>query len=58
MKAALLGLGRMGLRHLEVLRGLKLDVVGASDVQEHGAGEGGGGLRRSQRTRCSPMRAR
>jgi predicted dehydrogenase len=34
MKTALLGLGRMGLRHLEVLRGLKLDVVGASDLQE------------------------
>ena len=34
MKAGLLGLGRMGLRHLEVLRGLKLDVVGASDMAE------------------------
>jgi predicted dehydrogenase len=34
MKAGLLGLGRMGLRHLEVLRSLKLDVVGASDLQE------------------------
>lgn len=34
MKAGLLGLGRMGLRHLEVLRGLNLDVVGASDLQE------------------------
>lgn len=34
MKAALLGLGRMGLRHLEVLRALKLDVIGASDLQE------------------------
>lgn len=34
MKAGLLGLGRMGLRHLEVLRSLNLDVVGASDLQE------------------------
>ena len=34
MKAALIGLGRMGLRHLQVLRELGLDVIGASDVQE------------------------
>src|SRR5262249_12575893 len=34
VKAALVGLGRMGLRHLQVLKDLNLDVVGASDVQE------------------------
>lgn len=34
MRAGLLGLGRMGLRHLEVLRALKLDVVGVADLQE------------------------
>lgn len=31
MKALLVGLGRMGLRHLEVLRALDIDVVGAID---------------------------
>lgn len=31
MKAALIGLGRMGLRHLDNLLALKLDVVGVSD---------------------------
>lgn len=31
MKTALIGLGRMGLRHLSVLRSLGLDVVGAAD---------------------------
>ncbi|HEY0236525.1 MAG TPA: Gfo/Idh/MocA family oxidoreductase [Afipia sp.] len=31
MNAALIGLGRMGLRHLEVLNSLHLDVVSASD---------------------------
>ena len=41
MKAGLLGLGRMGLRHLEVLRALKLDVVGASDVQESARAKAG-----------------
>jgi predicted dehydrogenase len=34
VKAALVGLGRMGLRHLQVLRELGLDLVGACDVQE------------------------
>ena len=34
MKAALVGLGRMGLRHLAVLRDLGLDVVGTADLQE------------------------
>ena len=33
-KAAIAGLGRMGLRHLEVLRDLGLQVVGAADTQE------------------------
>ncbi|KAA0577863.1 Gfo/Idh/MocA family oxidoreductase [Azospirillum sp. B21] len=31
MKAAIIGLGRMGLRHVAVARGLGLDVVGAAD---------------------------
>lgn len=31
MKSALIGLGRMGLRHLSVLQSLGLDVVGAAD---------------------------
>ncbi len=31
MKSALIGLGRMGLRHLDNLLALKLDVVGVSD---------------------------
>ncbi len=34
MKAALIGLGRMGLRHLQVLKDLNIDVVGAADMQE------------------------
>lgn len=34
MKAALVGLGRMGLRHLDVLRGHGLEVVGAADRSE------------------------
>jgi predicted dehydrogenase len=34
MKAALIGLGRMGLRHLENLLALQLDVVGLSDPFE------------------------
>lgn len=33
MKAAVIGLGRMGLRHLQVLRDLRLPIVGASDMQ-------------------------
>ena len=32
MKTALVGLGRMGFRHLQVLRELMLDVVGVCDV--------------------------
>lgn len=32
MNTALIGLGRMGLRHYEVLQRLKLDVVGAADL--------------------------
>jgi predicted dehydrogenase len=39
VKAALIGLGRMGLRHLQVLRELGLDVVGASDAQEAARGK-------------------
>lgn len=34
MKAALIGLGRMGLRHLQVLKELELDVVGVCDLFE------------------------
>jgi len=34
MKVAIVGLGRMGLRHLQVLKDLKLDVVGAFDLQD------------------------
>ncbi|MGM4906790.1 Gfo/Idh/MocA family protein [Tardiphaga sp. 866_E4_N2_1] len=34
MKTALVGLGRMGLRHLEVLRAVGVDVVGVSDMNE------------------------
>jgi len=34
MKAAIVGLGRMGLRHVQVLQDLKLDVAGAFDMQE------------------------
>lgn len=34
MKAALVGLGRMGLRHLQVMRELKLAVAGVADLQE------------------------
>ncbi len=36
MTAALIGLGRMGLRHLENLLALKLDVVGVCDPFEQG----------------------
>ena len=32
MKTALVGLGRMGLRHLEVIKSLGLEVVGGADV--------------------------
>jgi hypothetical protein len=31
VRAALIGLGRLGLRHLEVINSLQFDVVGASD---------------------------
>ena len=34
VKAALAGLGRMGLRHLQVLRDLSLEITAAADVQE------------------------
>ena len=34
MKAALAGLGRMGLRHLQVLRDLGLEITAAADAQE------------------------
>lgn len=34
MKAAVIGLGRMGLRHLQVLTDLKIEVVGVLDAQE------------------------
>jgi predicted dehydrogenase len=34
MKAAIVGLGRMGLRHLQILKDLELEVVGAFDVQD------------------------
>jgi predicted dehydrogenase len=33
MKAAVIGLGRMGLRHVQVLRELDLPIIGASDTQ-------------------------
>lgn len=32
MRAALIGLGRMGLRHLQVMRELGLELAGASDI--------------------------
>ncbi len=32
MKTAIIGAGRMGLRHLEVVRSMKLDLVGICDV--------------------------
>ena len=35
MKAAVAGLGRMGLRHLQVLRELGLHIAGGADPQEH-----------------------
>ena len=34
MKAAVVGLGRMGLRHLQVLKDLKLEIAGVFDRQE------------------------
>ena len=34
MKAAVAGLGRMGMRHLQVLRGLGLEISAAADMQE------------------------
>lgn len=40
MKTALVGLGRMGLRHLEVLRSLGLEVVGAADQGEAARAKG------------------
>jgi predicted dehydrogenase len=34
VKAAVAGLGRMGLRHLQVMRDLGLEITGAADVRE------------------------
>jgi predicted dehydrogenase len=34
VKAAVAGLGRMGLRHLQVLRDLGLEIIAAADVQD------------------------
>jgi len=34
LKAAVAGLGRMGMRHLQVLRGLGLEISAAADMQE------------------------
>ena len=34
MKAAILGVGRMGRRHIQVLRQLGLDLVGVFDVSQ------------------------
>lgn len=33
MKAAVIGLGRMGLRHVQVMKDLALDIVGVADAQ-------------------------
>ncbi len=58
MKAALLGLGRMGLRHLEVMRSLNLDVVGVFDMQEPARAKAVADYRRAGRAACSRTRAR
>ena len=48
MKAALIGLGRMGLRHLYNLLALKLDVVGVSDPFKYCRSRQHGGILQDQ----------